>query len=180
MSYPNTTNLALQVPDRASAAKNNFLDQVTLDQQLSASLSILDAAVGAAGLGGVTILRLEGATSTQGAAGVIGSAFNDGANRSISRVVAWAQQSGSGGVSRVDVQFGLTTFASIFSNNAFKPAVSSSLGDFGQVSKTAFVSGSAQVWPAGTTLKAILDTVAGDATTGAQKGLVVQVIWKMA
>ena len=160
MSYPNTTNLALQVPDRASAAKNNFLDQVTLDQQLSASLSILDAAVGAAG--------------------VIGSAFNDGANRSISRVVAWAQQSGSGGVSRVDVQFGLTTFASIFSNNTFKPAVSSSLGDFGQVSKTAFVSGSAQVWPAGTTLKAILDTVAGDATTGAQKGLVVQVIWKMA
>ncbi len=115
--------------------------------------------------------------------GYIGSEYSPN-NRVIMEVVAWAAKSGSGGVSRVDVQIqqGSTqpaNFASIFSNNAFKPAVSASLGDFGRVSCTTFVSGTNMVWGASSSLKVVQDTAAGaEALLSGQYGLTVEVLWK--
>jgi len=94
--------------------------------------------------------------------------------RVITSVKAWAVGSGSGGVTRVDVQRqqdGVgAAFVSIFSNNAYKPAVSASLGNYGIASATT-ISGS--IWKAGTVLKAKMDTAAD-----VQADLYVQVNWK--
>ena len=88
--------------------------------------------------------------------GYLGSAFSP-IDRVITEVLAWAATSGSGGVTRVDVQVqqGSTqpaNFSSIFSNNAYKPALSSSLGNFYRVSATTFVSGTNMVWAASSSL----------------------------
>ncbi len=116
-------------------------------------------------------------------AGYLGSAFSP-INRVITEVIAWAATSGSGGVTRLDVQIqqGATqpaNFSSIFSNNAFKPALSSSLGNFYRVSCSTFVSGANMVWTASSSLKVILDTAAGDATgINGQHNINVVIKWK--
>ena len=112
-------------------------------------------------------------------AGVIGAAYTREDNV-IREVVAWAASSGSGGVTRIDVdiQQGVAgNFSSIFSNSAFKPAVSSSLGNYGIARSASFVSGSDMVWRAGTLIRAQLETAAGVEAASAQSGLTVQVFY---
>jgi hypothetical protein len=116
-------------------------------------------------------------------AGFVGAEYNRSQDRIITEVVAWAQNSGSGGVSTVDVlvqqgQVFPANFGSIFTNNALRPAVSSSLGNFGISKSSTFVSGSNMVWKAGTLLQAKLLTAAVGTGVNAQNGLTVQVYWK--
>lgn len=116
-------------------------------------------------------------------AGYLGSAYSP-IDRVITEVVAWAATSGSGGVTRLDVQIQQgavqpANFSSIFSNNAFKPALSSSLGNFYRISARTFISGTNMVWAASSSLKVILDTAAGDATgINGQHGINVVIRWK--
>lgn len=98
----------------------------------------------------------------------------------IREVVAWAATSGSGGVSRIDVdvqQGPGGNFSSIYSNNAFKPALSSSLGNYGLARGNTFVSGSDMRWPAGTLIRAQLETAAGAAGLSGQNAVTVQVFY---
>lgn len=94
--------------------------------------------------------------------------------RVITGVKAWAATAGSSGVTQVDVQRQQDgvggAFVSIYSNAAFKPAVSQSLGAYG-VASGGTISGS--LWKAGTVLKAKIDTAAT-----AQADLYIQVNWK--
>ncbi len=111
--------------------------------------------------------------------GIIGVAYTP-FDRIIREVVCWAHKSGSGGVSRIDVdiqQGPNGNFSSIFSNNAFKPALSSSLGNFGLAKASTFVSGTNMVWPAGTLVRAHLETAAGAAGLSGQKGVSVDIRW---
>jgi hypothetical protein len=104
-------------------------------------------------------------------------------DRLVTEVVCFAARSGSGGVTRFDVQVqqvpGATNFASLFSNNVFKPALSSSLGNYGVAKASTFTSGTTSPWRKGTVLKVVLDTAAGEANMlDGQDGLVCQVFWK--
>lgn len=95
-------------------------------------------------------------------------------DRVITEVVAYAPVSGSGGVTRINVlrqQDGPgQAFVSIYSNDAFKPALSASLGNYG-IARGGEISGS--VWAAGTLLKATFDTAAT-----LQRDVTVCVMWK--
>lgn len=106
--------------------------------------------------------------------GTIGSWYTP-VDRVIKEVVAWAAFSGSGGVTRVDcaVQGPAGNFVSVFSDNALKPAVSASLGDFGIAKSSTFISGSNMRWAAGKLMRVSLDTAA----TTLQRQLTVQVSW---
>lgn len=118
------------------------------------------------------------ASDMLGDGGVIGS-FYAREDRVIKEVVAWAATSGSGGVTRVDVavQGPAGDFVSIFGNNALKPAVSSSLGNYGISQVATFISGSNMRWVKGKLMRVSLDTAAGAAGVSGQKGLTVSVIW---
>lgn len=95
-------------------------------------------------------------------------------NKVITEVLAFCPVSGSGGVTTIDVQRqqdGVgTAFVSIFSNAAFRPALSSSLGNYG-IARSSTISGT--LWPAGTILKASFTTAAT-----LQRDVTVVVTWK--
>lgn len=127
-----------------------------------------------------TILEQSGSASDLlGNGAYIGAAYTP-VDRVIKEIVCWAHTSGSAGVSRIDVkvqQGPAGNFSTIFSNNAFKPALSSSLGNFGLAKSSTFVSGSNMVWPAGTLIQAIFDTAAGTAGLNGQKNVTVDIRW---
>lgn len=132
--------------------------------------------------GSLSVLFVTSGSATEklGAmAGELGSAYAR-VDHVIREVVCWAAASGSGGVSRVDVdvqQGPAGNFSSIFSDNAFKPALSSSLGNYGLARGATFVSGSNMRWPAGTLIRAQLETAAGAGGLSAQSGICVQVFY---
>lgn len=115
-------------------------------------------------------------------AGFIGASFTN-TDRVITEVIAYAGTSGSGGVTRIDVQIQQgsvqpANFSSIFSNNAYKPALSSSIGNLIPVSGSTFVSGSNMLWRARSMLKVIADTAAGATGLSGQDNVTVEVFWK--
>lgn len=181
----NTPNLNLTPPQSPDGPKN-YVDQTEDYNNKVANQNKLDALVGHLSASSVTKFAMAGSGSALAAlngelSGVLGGAYSRD-NRVIKEVVAWAIQSGSGGVSRVDVQVqgtpGAAAFTSIFSNNAFKPAISASLGNYGLAKASTFNSGSNMVWPAGSLLRVKLDTAAGaDTTEGGQAGVTVEVFW---
>lgn len=188
MSYPNTPVLDLQVTDTAADSPLDYSSRVNDDQQLSSSLAAIDTFAGnVTGSMGFTMFMLSGSVSDMlGDSGIIGSEYNRLCDRVIQEVIAWATTSGSGGVTTIDVlvQQGSVqpaNFSTIYlGNNVYRPAVSSSLGNFG-MSKTGasnFVSGSNMVWKKGSLLQAKLLTVAGAAGVSGQKNLTVQIFWK--
>ncbi len=192
MSYPNTTVMQLPVPDKASSPVNSYVDRVSDDQLLSSSLVILDqfSAVVTGTLFSTfcpttgSVLDLNIATNDNGA-GFVGTEYNRSSDRVILEVVGFTSTSGSNpaGVVRCDVQVQQgavqpANFSSIFSNNAFKLAVSGSAANGPVVART-FVSGSNMVWPKGTLLKVVADATNGlQAGLNAMRGLSVQVFWK--
>ena len=147
-----------------------------LSASLSPVLPAYDAFVGAVTGSSETIFRLQ-SDSYSNATRDIG-ADKPGYARVITGVSCFAELSGSGGVTTVDVlmQDAGGVFNSIFSgSNTQRPAVSASIGNYVVVSKTSFLTSS---WPAGQILRANLLNAAGDATTGAQKGLSCIVYWR--
>lgn len=151
------------------------------DRVSNVNCDIVDAFVGhvSASLSSLLCMSSGSASDNLDDGGVIGAAYTP-TNRIIREIVCWAHKSGSGGVSRIDVdiQQGVGgNFSSIFTNNAFKPALSSSLGNFGLARASTFVSGSNMVWPAGTLIRANLETAAGAAGLSGQKGVTVDVRW---
>ena len=181
----NTPVLNLEVVDFSEHGSTSYANRVEDENVVNGNQSKLDAFSGLITGSQVTRFTIStGSVSDQlGDQGVVGAEFNRSSDRVILEVVAFAASSGSGGVTRVDVQIQQGTvmpanLSSIFSNNAFKPAVSSSLGNFGPARSSTFVSGSDMVWRAGTVLAAVLDTAAGAPGPSGQKGLVVDVFWK--
>ncbi len=109
-------------------------------------------------------------------------------DRVIQEVVAWAAQSGSGGVTTIDIQIQQGpggNFSSIFgplggpTNAAMRVALSSSLLNYGlaKSGQANMVSGSNMVWKAGTLMKCLFTTAAGAPGGSAQKNIVTQVYW---
>jgi len=161
---------------------------VDVENALNRERDLIDAMTGFLTASCYTMFQISGsAADNLGDAGGLGAEYNRVTDRVIQEVVAFAATSGSGGVSTIDIQIQQGpggNFSSIFgpggsSNNVFKSALSSSLGNYGisKVSNLNFVSGSNMVWPKGTLLRAVLTTAAGTSGVGGQKGLIVQVFW---
>lgn len=187
MSYPNTSVLQLPVPDTAAEQPMSYQGRLANDQALSGALVNLDDNAARVSGSFYSLFSMSGAVidvmGSDGGAGVLGVEYTR-TPRIIQEVVAWAAASGSGVlVTRLDVQVqqgpAPANFSSIYSNNAFKPAISSSLGNYG-VSRTAtFVSGAgAMPWPANTLLKVSVDAAHAGAGLNAQRHITCQVFWK--
>ncbi len=110
-----------------------------------------------------------------------GARYNDGCDRIITSVTVQCLNSGSGGVTRFDVRKGvpgpMDTDKSIFSHQEFRPALSSSAGDFGVGRTTTFIAASAS-WLRGEQLSCPVLAAAGAAGLSAQTGVAVRVWWK--
>lgn len=193
MPYQNTPVLQLQIPDTTDTPPTSFVDKLADDQQLSSSLQAIDtwaAAVTGSGFFSMfcpvtgSVLDFNISNGDAGS-GFIGGEYNRSIDRIIQEVVGFTSASGSNpaAVIRVDIQIQQGTvqpanFSSIFSNNAFKLAVSGSNQNSPAKTST-FVSGSTMVWPRGTVLRAVADASSGVAAgLGAMRGLTVQVFWK--
>lgn len=107
-----------------------------------------------------------------------GIRFNSGGPKTIVRVNAIQANSGSGGVTRVDVRkapngsFPAVSY-SLFSNNVFKAILSASAGRYTAAQTTTFAAGSSS-WDPGQTLTVWPDSV----TDGPSSDLTVQVWWR--
>lgn len=110
-----------------------------------------------------------------------GPRYNDGCDKIITSVTVQCLNSGSGGVTRIDVRktngSSLSADKSIFSNAVFKAILSSSAGDFGVGRTTTFVAASAS-WLRGETIACPVEAAAGAAGVSAQTGVTVRVWWK--
>ena len=110
-----------------------------------------------------------------------GSRYNDGCDKIITAVTYQIVNSGSGGVSRVDVRKAVPgamgTDKSIFSHQEFRPAVSASAGDYAVNRATTFVAASAS-WLRGEQLVVVGLAAAGAAGLSAQTYPTVRVWWK--
>lgn len=98
--------------------------------------------------------------------------------RILQEVVAFAFRSGSGaGVTVFDVKMtdGAGTFNSVFSNLAFRPALSNSLGDYGVARANVFRTAS---WDPGRIIRLDVLGTTGGTGLGAQAGVNVLVFWK--
>ena len=184
-----TPSLGLQrVEITQGEAFRAYWAQVELENVLNGNRSQVDQFAAYTSASFYSMFQVSGSTSDNlGDAGGLGAEYNRGPDRIIQEVVAFAATSGSGGVSTIDVLVqgtpGGTTFTSIFgplggpANNAMRPAVSASLGNYGLAKSSGFTSGSNTVWPRGSLLKCQLVTAAGAAGPSGQKGLIVQVFW---
>jgi hypothetical protein len=111
-----------------------------------------------------------------------GVRYNDGNDKIITAVTIQCVNSGSGGVSRVDIRkaaaaTAMGTDKSIFSHQEFRPALSASAGDFGVGRSTTFVAASAS-WARGQQLACVVLAGAGAAGLSAQSNVAVRVWWK--
>lgn len=159
----------------------HYTTRVEEDRIVNANADKLDSWAGHCSASFATTLCMSSGSASDNMddGAIIGAAYSP-TDRVIKEVICWAHKSGSGGVSRIDVdiQQGVAgNFSSIFSNSAFKPALSSSLGNFGIARSSTFVSGSNTVWPAGTIIRANLETAAGAAGLSGQKGVTVEIRW---
>lgn len=174
-----TPVLQLQNTQLADGDPRSYPFKLDFDTNLFGAHTALDLHAGNMTGSCYTLFTLgSGTISPAGSVGKDIGAEYTRTNRVLQEVVAFATNSGSGGVTRIDVQVQDSggTFNSIFSNNAFKPALSSSLGNYGVAKSATFLTSS---WGAGKIIKASLDTAAGDATAAnAQTGLTVMVFWK--
>jgi len=109
-----------------------------------------------------------------------GLRYNPMGNRHITKVLAFVHQSGSGGVTTVDVQKKAAgapgTNESLFSNLVYKVNLSHSAGIAAAVQTTTFAATS-QSWAAGEFLGVCIEDAAEGAAPNAASGLVVQVHW---
>lgn len=125
---------------------------------------------------------LSGAISDNVALNMGGPRYNDGCDKIITAVTFQVTNSGSGGVSRVDIRKGaagaaMGTDKSIFSHQEFRPAVSSSAGNYAVNRTTTFVEASAS-WSRGQQLEVVVLAAAGAAGLSGQTNPVVSVWWK--
>lgn len=174
----NSATLNLE-PVLGASIPNDYADNVERERINTANISKLDQYASSLSASLFTMFCISGSTSDMLASdNYVGSEYNRVA-KTLLEVVAWAQTSGSGGVTRVDVQLqepGSLTWNSIFSDAALKPAVSSSLGDFGTSRATVFTTSS---WAPGCMMRCKLDTAAGAPGISGQKGLTVQIFYKL-
>mgnify|MGYP001567576845 CR=1 FL=1 len=170
MSYPNTTVLQLPVPDKASTPVNSFVDRVADDQLLSSSLVAIDQFASAVTGSMSSVVFVSGNLAPFKTQVVYAEIANT--PRVISQVVAFAQNSGSGGVTSVDVELSSSAagFQTIFANAAARAKVSSSLGNYGIARSAAPVTAS---WNAGALMRVVLYSDTID-----QASLSVNVMWK--
>ncbi len=107
--------------------------------------------------------------------------YNDGCDRIITAVTVQCVKSGSGGVTRLDVRKGvpgpMLTDKSIFAHQEFRPALSSSAGDFGLGRTTTVVAASAS-WARGQQVAVHVLAAAGASGLDGQTGLCATVWWK--
>ena len=164
--------------------------QLNIEGGLTADRVALDKFAAQTSASFYTLFHLSGSASdNMGDDRVIGSAFNPMCNRIIQEVVAWAEKSGSGGVTQIDAQLQINgqndTWQSIFGapggspNPACQLALSSSLGNYGMASSTwTKMTGSHNtVWGAGSMLRCVMSSSAGAAGVSGQKGVTVMVRW---
>lgn len=170
MSYTPTNVLQLQVPDEASAPRNSYPDQLSNDQQLSSSLVALDQFAASVTGSMSSVVFVSGNLAPFKTQVVYAEIANT--PRVISHVVAFAQNSGSGGVTSVDVELSSSAagFQTIFANDAARAKVSSSLGNYGIARSAAPVTAS---WNAGALMRVVLYSDTVD-----QASLSVNVMWK--
>lgn len=153
---------------------------ITGRQAITADLAAIDAFAAHVTASFVTTFHYSGSAADL-LTGDFGSAHYATADRIVTNVVCWAATSGSGGVTTIDVQKQLGAglgFASLFSGSAVaRPALSASVGNYGIVSTTSFVSGTSPIWSAGTLMRSVVLSAAGGTGLNGQKGLTVQVFW---
>lgn len=113
-----------------------------------------------------------------------GLRHNGGATRHIVKVVAYVRQSGSGGVTLIDVRKGtgglaMLTDKSLFSNAVFKCILSASDGAM-TARETSTFAPSSQSWAPGQFIGVVLNSVQGSAANALNDAtdLTVQVYWK--
>jgi hypothetical protein len=164
--------------------------QLNIEGGLTADRNALDHFAAQTSASFYTLFHLSGAASdNMGDDRVIGSAFNPLNNRIIQEVLAWAEKSGSGGVTQIDLQRQVggqsDVWASILGapggspNPACQLALSSSLGNYGVASATwtKMTASHNAVWGAGTMVRAVMSSSAGAAGVSGQKGVTVMVRW---
>lgn len=173
-----TTPVINLEPQNVLAVPPHPTRDLEMDRVDNANHDKLDAWAGQVSGSFETVFNMSSGSATENLSANIflGAAYAP-TDRVIKEVVCWAHTSGSGGVTQIDVQVGLTNFASIFTNTAFKPALSSSLGNFGLAKSSTFTSGSNTRWIAGTLIRAKLDTAAGAAGLSGQNGVTVCIRW---
>lgn len=169
---PGSPILDLEPVDTATPNGPRYSERVEQDGINNTNLDTIDAFAGWVTASFSTVLRTSGTVSEQ-LASDIGSAYAT-YNRVITGVKAWHARSGSGGVTTVNVlrqEDGVGgALVSIYSNAAFYPAVSQSLGNYG-IASGGTISGS--LWKAGTVI------VARPTTAGAtSQDLHVQILWR--
>lgn len=151
-----------------------YTERLDLDNTINGNFDAVDAFSGQLTASYSTTFKTSGVMSTL-LTSDIGSAYAD-YNRVIVGVKAWAANSGSGGVTRINVlrqQDGVGgALVSIYSNNAFKCALS---GGSAHASYKVFSGGtmSGTLWPAGTVLVVRPETAAD-----LMSDVTVQVNWK--
>jgi hypothetical protein len=165
----NTKVLNLTPMDIA-AYPPHYTKDVSVESQLDLNHNKIDAWAGKVTGSFVTMFEATGSASTfVGAGGGIGMSYAPVA-RIIKEVIAWNAHSGSGDVTRLDMQVSSSAgFTSIFSNAIYKPILSQSYGDGGLGKTSTFLS---NVWPASSILKALVEAGA----VGNNK-LYVAVVW---
>lgn len=158
---PGSEVLDLEPIDTASPSSLNYPRRVELDATINGNMDAVDAFAGHVTASYSTTFRTSGVVSTLLTSDV-GSAYADHP-RVITSVKAWAAVSGSGGVTRVNVlrqEDGVdSALVSIYSNNAFKPALS---GGSSHANYKVFSGGtiSGSLWKPGTVLVVRCDTAA--------------------
>lgn len=180
-----TTVLGLSASNYA-ATQRSYSERVEDDYIENFNKDRLDGFAGSVTASFVETFYVSGAIGTHlGQGGVHGGEYYGGlrynpmGNRHITKVLAFAAQSGSGGVTTIDVQkkAGLPgTNESLFSNLAFKVNLSASAGAATAVQTTTFAPTS-QSWAAGQFLGVVLQEAAAGAGLSEAQDLVVQVHW---
>jgi hypothetical protein len=182
---PTTPNLQLSSTDLAAPGfdPRAYTARLDADTNLDASLSKVDVFAGSLTGSLVSVFSLGSSSvsdflaSSTPVTGVMGAEYTR-VPMIFQEIVAFAAQSGSGGVTRIDVRVPDSngTFNSIFGNNAFKLALSSSAGNYGVARASTFRTSS---WSAYTVAQVVVETAAGAAGGGSgQYGLFVHVFAK--
>lgn len=171
-TQPGSPVLDLEPIDTGSPNSLAYPVRVELDDIINTNYDSIDQFAGQLTASYTTTFRTSGVISTLLTSDV-GSEYAN-YDRVITGVKAWHAGAGSSGVTTVNVlrqeAAGVGTLVSIFSNAAFYPAVSQSLGAYVPASGGT-ISGS--IWKAGTVLVARVTTAAVAAAD-----LTVSVTWK--
>ena len=166
----NTPVLNMEVSNFAGGLIG-YAERLEVDRIENTSCTIIDQQTGNVSASFYTKFYMTGTLSTF-LSNDVGASYCR-CNRVLKEVVAFAEKSGSGGVTRINVlrqEDGVGgAFVSIFSSNALKPALSAALGNYG-IAKSVSISGS--LWKAGTVLRVALDTAAD-----VQANLTVCLVW---